>query len=212
MLDYSPGSCYRILIPTKSGRRIIVSKDVTFGEGTCHQHEAQPKLDVQSSPIPTLLKWTYSEEEFEKDSSDVDDITDKPLLLEAWTTSNEDTLQTFASVEIKKDLDSVTYFSYICMSSRVSSQPDRFKFLLVGSSDSVDANNPLLLGEAMNAPDCGEWWKDIQDKLKILRKMNTWRPAHFPSGKKSVKSRWIFYRKYGISGEVFRFRSHLVAR
>jgi len=67
--------------------------------------------------------------------------------------------------------------------------------------------DPASYAEAMRSPDSDEWSKACQYEIDALDKNGTWELVDLPSGRKTVKSKWVF--KLKADG---RFRARLVAK
>ena len=67
--------------------------------------------------------------------------------------------------------------------------------------------DPASYVEAMRSPDSDEWSKVCQYEIDTLDKNGTWELVDLPSGRKTVKSKWVF--KLKADGH---FRARLVAK
>lgn len=70
----------------------------------------------------------------------------------------------------------------------------------------------ITYDEAISGPDSKHWRAAMEEELQALKTCNTWIPSELPPGRRAVKSRWVFSKKLGPSGEVVRYKARLVAK
>lgn len=70
----------------------------------------------------------------------------------------------------------------------------------------------LTFNQVMNLPDHHLWRAAIVKELRELRNLKTWELAQLPSGRRTIKHKWVFRRKLNADGSVERYKARLVAR
>lgn len=73
-------------------------------------------------------------------------------------------------------------------------------------------NDPETLEEALTSPDAEKWKLSMDEELENLKRNETWDVVSRPKGRKVVKCKWVFKKKYDKDGQVERFKARLVAR
>ena len=68
-------------------------------------------------------------------------------------------------------------------------------------------------GEAVDSVDKEKWISAMQEEMQSLEKNDTWKIVSLPEKKKSVRCKWVFKRKEGLSpSEPLKFKARLVAK
>ncbi|CAI7839117.1 unnamed protein product [Closterium sp. NIES-53] len=71
---------------------------------------------------------------------------------------------------------------------------------------------PKMLAEALSGPDAEKWKQSVKEEYDSLLENETWELCELPPGKKAISSKLIFRHKYGLDGELTRYKSRLVAK
>lgn len=66
--------------------------------------------------------------------------------------------------------------------------------------------------EALTSPEAEKWKLAMGEELENLRRNETWDIVPRPKGRKVVKCKWVFKRKFDKDGQVDRYKARLVAR
>ncbi|XP_058828385.1 uncharacterized protein LOC131688230 [Topomyia yanbarensis] len=72
--------------------------------------------------------------------------------------------------------------------------------------------DPLSHDEALAREDSANWKKAMFDEYEALLANNTWTLTELPSGRKSIKCKWVFKTKYDANGNVDRHKARLVVK
>jgi transposase InsO family protein len=76
-----------------------------------------------------------------------------------------------------------------------------------------NSHEPSTYTEAVGSGDREKWVSAMQEEMQSLEKNGTWDVVRLPKQKKSVRCKWIFKRKEGLSpSEPPRFKARLVAK
>jgi hypothetical protein len=67
-------------------------------------------------------------------------------------------------------------------------------------------------GRSLNAKDAKKWHIAMQEEYDSLVINNTWFLVPLLKGSKPISYKWVFKIKYGVDGEVERYKARLVAR
>lgn len=73
-------------------------------------------------------------------------------------------------------------------------------------------NDPETLEEALTSTDSEKWKVAMGEELENLERNGTWNIVPRPNGRKVVKCKWVFKRKYDKDGCIERYKARLVAR
>lgn len=73
-------------------------------------------------------------------------------------------------------------------------------------------SDPETLEEALTSPDAEKWKQAMKEELENLERNETWQIVAKPKGRKIVKCKWVFKRKFDKNGQVERYKARLVAR
>jgi hypothetical protein len=72
--------------------------------------------------------------------------------------------------------------------------------------------NPQTIQEAKSTKEWPKWKEAIDKELLAHEENGTWREATPPNRQKTVKTRWVFVKKYDKDGNVSKFKARLVAK
>ena len=76
-----------------------------------------------------------------------------------------------------------------------------------------DVCEPATYSEAVDSVDKEKWISAMQEEMQSLEKNGTWEIVSLPEKKKSVRCKWVFKRKEGLSpSEPPKFKARLVAK
>ncbi|RWS02083.1 gag-pol polyprotein-like protein [Dinothrombium tinctorium] len=73
-------------------------------------------------------------------------------------------------------------------------------------------SEPNTYEEAMHSPDKEQWEQAMNSELDSLKKNETWQLVELPSGRRSIKNKWVFKVKTKPSGEIERYKARLVIK
>lgn len=82
---------------------------------------------------------------------------------------------------------------------------------LLVNVNSIDGD-PLTVKQAMAQHCCDEWKKAMRDEMNSLMKNKTWILVDLPPGKKPIKSKWVFKRKFDKVGNISKYKARLVVK
>ena len=71
--------------------------------------------------------------------------------------------------------------------------------------------DPTSLTEAMQCPEWPCWEEAMKEEMEALEKHSTWRLEHPPLGTNIISCRWVFHAKKDANGNIYHYRTHLVA-
>lgn len=71
---------------------------------------------------------------------------------------------------------------------------------------------PKTLAETQRTPDADAWQKAAQEEIDQLHAQGTWELVDLPPGRKAIGNRWVFTKKFDVSGALDRFKGRLVAQ
>jgi hypothetical protein len=73
-------------------------------------------------------------------------------------------------------------------------------------------DEPKSFREAVDSAE-GKIWKDAMvEEMGSLHKNDTWDLVESPSGRNNVSIKWVFKKKMNAIGQVWKFKSRLVAK
>ena len=75
-----------------------------------------------------------------------------------------------------------------------------------------DNDEPSSIEEALKSSHKEKWQEAINSELDSLKEINTWIVSNLPSGKKAIKTRWVFKIKTNSNNQPERFKARLVAK
>jgi hypothetical protein len=75
-----------------------------------------------------------------------------------------------------------------------------------------DSSIPETYHQAISSPDKEKWLEAMSNEFRSLKEHNTFALEPLPSGRKEIKGRWVFTKKYSSTGQVKRFKARWVAK
>ena len=72
------------------------------------------------------------------------------------------------------------------------------------------AQEPQTYKAALASPESAHWIKAIQSEFDSLIKNETWDLTELPSDRKVLTGRWVFKIKYGLNGEIRKYKARWV--
>jgi hypothetical protein len=72
-------------------------------------------------------------------------------------------------------------------------------FALSAAKEVDSPHEPLNYSEAILSTDSEKWMGAMHEEMESLEKNDTWDVVHFPLKKNTVKCKWIFKRKEGMT-------------
>ena len=76
----------------------------------------------------------------------------------------------------------------------------------------AEALKPTLIAEAQHQPEWLQWEHSIHEELATLHKAGTWELVDPPAGVNIVGLKWVFWAKKDATGNVIRYKAHLVTQ
>ena len=71
---------------------------------------------------------------------------------------------------------------------------------------------PTSYQEAMSLPEAELWLKAMKAEIESLKVNKTWKLVALPTGRRAIKSKWVFKVKYKPSGQIDKYKARLVAK
>lgn len=71
---------------------------------------------------------------------------------------------------------------------------------------------PLSLQEALSGHEKEHWEKAMAEEYESFENNKAWNLTELPPGKKAVKCKWVFKKKYDADGKLVRYKARLVAK
>ena len=202
-LGYAPGDAYRCYIPEL--KRVFVSKDVTFME------KLTGRNDMISLEINDKSSETNRGEKDEK-FVDIDNEGDSLSTARNIESSNEQTIN-----PNKKRLPWISgEFDHEESDSDVESNNDekaQLAFIMAETlSGNIGKDKPKSAQDAVLGTNKKEWASSMADEMMSLIDNKVFDIVRKPSNRKIVSCRWVYALKRNGSGDVYRFKSRLVAK
>ena len=79
-------------------------------------------------------------------------------------------------------------------------------------AETTEGLEPRNVEEARQRPDWPSWDATIKDELARMHKLKTWTLIDRPPDANVVGSKWVFKLKRGASGEIVKYKAHLIAQ
>ena len=76
----------------------------------------------------------------------------------------------------------------------------------------ASAEDPVTAKMSLSCPDAKKWKKAMESELDSLHRNDVWDLCELPQGRKAVRSKWVFKRKYDVNGNLERYKARLVAQ
>jgi Reverse transcriptase (RNA-dependent DNA polymerase)/Integrase core domain len=202
--DEVPGT-YRVYDPLK--RCVFKRRDVQIDERNVLNEtqklilndEKTPKKNSPMDAIVEIEKWEPKQDIKMKNSTpNADDFNEIKLINKAHCFNEIESLNN-ANVSLEKNLKR----------KRENNQGELHKSLL---KYEIGMEDPKTLYEAMNCPDAPEWRSAIQAEGFSLAQNGTWTTVDLPKGRKALKTKWVFKRKFHSDGRFDRHKARLVVK
>lgn len=74
------------------------------------------------------------------------------------------------------------------------------------------APEPQSVEEALSGDEAEDWRQAMDEEMTALHSNSTWRLEVMPAERSSIKSMWIFKKKFKSDGEIDRYKARLVAK
>ena len=84
-------------------------------------------------------------------------------------------------------------------------------YCLMAESSNADIRTPNTRRQAMASKEREQWLAAEQKEIDSITKKEVLEPAVLPSGKKLLKTKWVYKLKHGAEGELKSFKVRLVA-
>ncbi|KAI5728895.1 hypothetical protein M8J77_025006 [Diaphorina citri] len=75
-----------------------------------------------------------------------------------------------------------------------------------------DVNVPITFDDVNSSEDRDKWMKAIDEELSAMHENDTWTITELPSGKKAIKSKWVFRVKPDAYGNIDKYKARLVIK
>src|SRR6266404_5693883 len=89
---------------------------------------------------------------------------------------------------------------------------DGMEYAFAAVTANAEALEPCSLAEAKRRPDWPLWEKAIHEELSTLKTTGTWHLEEAPAGANIIGSKWVFKAKKEATGNIARYKAHLVAQ
>jgi hypothetical protein len=76
----------------------------------------------------------------------------------------------------------------------------------------ISEDVPNSYKDAISSPDSAKWVEAMDKEMESINKAKTWILAPIPSGRRTVKCRWVYKKKLNSEGEVIKYKARLVAK
>lgn len=217
--DHTKG--YRLY--DSASRKIIKSRDVIFlNDGNGNRQLVQYSLDSVEAPEEEASSTGDDEKSIDDgdDTENAEDADDTIATENAGEIGNAEISHisvnssiddTFSECDDKKnDPDFVPVEASPTTAALRHDKATRSGTSYVTMS-AIDVD-PMTLDEAMKSEHKNEWVNAMKDELNSLQENGTWALTNLPSGRKAIKTKWVFRRKRDDEGNVIRFKARLVAK
>lgn len=71
---------------------------------------------------------------------------------------------------------------------------------------------PVSIKEATTCPDSSKWIEAMETEMKSLKDNDVWELVDLPTGKKAIRSKWVYKVKTGADGSIEHFKARLFAQ
>lgn len=106
----------------------------------------------------------------------------------------------------------VTWTPNMTSDSMSSSDGEYHESVAVATAAATGSDEPSTVQEALSGSERELWKAAITDEYQSFEKNKAWTLMPLPVGKKAVKCKWVFKKKYGTDGELLRYKARLVAK
>lgn len=72
--------------------------------------------------------------------------------------------------------------------------------------------DPLSYSEVLDRPDRDKWMVAMNNEIRSLKNMNTFRLTTLPKGRFAIKCKWVFKLKRNTDGSINKYKARLVAK
>ena len=72
--------------------------------------------------------------------------------------------------------------------------------------------DPKDVHEALSCPESDKWEEAMKQEMDSIKENNVWSLVQRPENKSTVKSKWIFKRKFDSNGNIIQYKARLVAQ
>lgn len=192
---------YRLVDP-ENPSKCIKSRDVHFIEGKFYKDLIQSQNNNHNNNNTNCnLRMSNNVEHTEIENPNDND--------ENPTIEISDSSSSYAS-----DPADVTWNPNMTSDADLSSEEfeDSSETIVMALGATNHNDEPLSIHEALSGPEGEHWKRAIMDEYESFENNKAWNLTQLPTGKKAVKCRWVFKKKYGTDGKLLRYKARLVAK
>ena len=203
--------------------RILVSRDVKFEEDVFPFQVKVSKEPNKASEVDALQVETETDanlgEEAEPDTN-LDEISRQGEPNAAAQDENTPTTSNESFLDIQEERYDIDRTELpleevgptLHRSLRQAAKRD-FQMKCNAAHDTKDSRTePRNLEDALSGPESSEWKQAMRDEMANLEENDTWELVPRPQGKRVIKSKWVYKKKYTQDGKLERYKARLVAR
>jgi hypothetical protein len=85
--------------------------------------------------------------------------------------------------------------------------PEPTVFAFTAAIEGVSQGDPKNLKEALALPDAHKWMEAMQQEIKALQAMKTWKLVPLPRGRRAIQGKWLFKIKTDENGMPARHKA-----
>lgn len=85
-------------------------------------------------------------------------------------------------------------------------------YALLGNSVESLSDEPLTVEEAKKRSDWPQWKQAMDEEIKLLHSIGTWKLEELPSEKSLVSCKWTYRLKHDGDGKITRYKARLITR
>lgn len=192
----------------KSTRKLTVSRDVIFHETLVGIYSKG--IDMEDE-LDSVRDNARDVDHIDEQNESLLEESKGTIMLDVPVISSDDSHTTVIDPNDPDEL--ITSSSEVRRSSRVP-KPNR-KYvadLTCRTMINNQADDPFSVDQAMSRHDAVDWKNAMQDEISSLMENKTWSLVDLPSGRKAIKSKWVFKTKMDADGNIVRHKARLVAK
>ena len=183
--------------------KFFMSRSVVFNESVMFNDSLPTDVspvssDDEQEEISVQVEHVDNKENETETDNDVDDtVQHSPIVLQPQN-------QSIAERRTKRNA---------VKSTRLIEECDIVHYAFNCAEQVENNNEPSTYTEAIGSGDREKWVSAMQEEMQSLEKNGTWDVVRLPMKKKTVRCKWIFKRKEGLSpSEPPRYKARLVAK
>ncbi|KAH9684870.1 Integrase catalytic domain-containing protein [Citrus sinensis] len=182
--------------------KCIISRDVIFNEKVALEMKKSTDTDAQKDKERTKVQFEvepYTREASEDKNDSYQGVADQETDQVKQTEAQHQEYQLTRDRERRKAKTPVRY-----------GYADLIAYILT-TSHQIDKDEPKNYKEAIQGPYKDEWKKAMDEEIYSLKKNNTWELVKRPANSRTVKCKWIYIVKDGLTAtEPRRFKAKVL--